>query len=448
MSNFEAFKNFASDHQMEVYPTFTGNGDLEPVKGGDAAYFPQANCGAVIPRTGDPIYFGEVAQAAPLLKQAIERGLDAANDPHIKQVKAPLELLKTQVIQRKPLTFKRFKKADIKPTDWLIKGYLETDSLSVIYGPPANGKSFVALDWAACIATGKDWHGQRVKQGAVFYLVGEGFNGIARRLAAWEQLNQRDLERAALFVSDRAAILTDQSAVQETMSVIQSLVDESGETPALFLIDTLARNFQGNENSQEDMGRFITHVDAIKTYFNCSVMIVHHSGKDGEKGARGSSALKGAVDTEYQCSIAENEDRKVTTIKNTKMKESESAPPRSFILEPQKLDVVDEDGQPTWSAALIETDYQAPQLKQTKQLGASQIKAMEVLKEMINDAQEKQLGEGLTEQLSEISREDFKQKIMYLGLITSKNYNGFESRLEGRGLIKRQGGYIRLLDAP
>lgn len=446
--SLNTFKQFAQEQGLPVYPTFEGNGAVEPTKGGDAVYFPQANCGAIIPRTGDPIYFGEVAQVAPLLKQAIEKELEAANDPHIEHVKKPLELPKTQTIQRKPLTFKRFKKADIKPTDWLIKDYLETDSLSVIYGPPANGKSFVALDWAACIATGKDWHGQRVKQGAVFYLVGEGFNGIARRLAAWEQLNKKDLESAPLFVSDRAAILTDQLAVQETMIAIQALVDESGETPALFLIDTLARNFQGNENSQEDMGRFITHVDAIKAHFNCSVMIVHHSGKDGDKGARGSSALKGAVDTEYQCSIAESEDRKVTTLKNTKMKESESAPPRSFILEPQKLDVVDEDGQPTWSAALVETDYQAPQAKQTKQLGASQIKAMEVLNEMIKDAQGKQFGEGLTEQLNEVSREDFKQKVMYLGLITSKNYNSFESRLENRGLIKRQGGYIRLLDAP
>ena len=446
--SLNAFKDFASDHQMEVYPTFTGHGDLEPVKGGDAAYFPQANCGAVIPRTGDPIYFGEVAQAAPLLKQAIERGLDAANDPHIKQVKAPLEPLKTQVIQRKPLTFKRFKKADIKPTDWLIKDYLETDSLSVIYGPPANGKSFVALDWAACIATGKDWHGQRVKQGAVFYLVGEGFNGIARRLAAWELLNKQDVENAPLFVSDRAAILTDQLAVQETMSAIQAMVEESGETPVLFLIDTLARNFQGNENSQEDMGRFITHVDAIKAHFNCSVMIVHHSGKDGDKGARGSSALKGAVDTEYQCSITESGDKKVTTVKNTKMKESESALPRSFILEPQKLGVVDEDGQPTWSAALVETDYQEPQAPQTKRIGVNQVKAMEILKGMIVDARVKQGSEGLIEQLNEVRRDDFKQKVIFEGLTTTKNYNTFESKLESRGLIIRQGGYIKLSDTP
>ncbi|WP_417553013.1 AAA family ATPase [Marinomonas fungiae] len=446
--SLSAFKEFANDRKMPVYPTFNGSGELEPVKGGDAVYFPQANCGAIIPRTGDPIYFGEVAQAAPLLKQAIDKTNEAANDPHVEHTKAPLELPSTQAIQRKPIMFKRFKKADIKPTDWLIKDYLETDSLSVIYGPPANGKSFVALDWAACIATGKEWHGQRVQQGAVFYLVGEGFNGIARRLAAWEQLNKRDLENAPLYVSDRAAILTDQLAVQETMSAIQMMVDESGETPILFLIDTLARNFQGNENSQEDMGRFITHVDAIKAHFNCSVMIVHHSGKDGDKGARGSSALKGAVDTEYQCSIAESESGKVTTVKNTKMKDSDTPPPRSFILEPQKLNVLDEDRQPTWSAALVETDYQEPQAPQTKRLGVNQAKAMEILRGMIVDARVKQESEGLTEQLNEVRRDDFRQKLIFEKLTTSNNYSTFENKLENRGLIKRQGGYIRLNEAP
>ena len=442
--SLEAFKAFASDQGMPLHTTFQGDGSIEPAKGGDAVYFPLANCGAIVPRAGDPIYFGEKNQATPLVKQA----LDAANDPHIERIKAPLELPSAQVIQRKPLTFKRFRKADIKPTDWLIRGYLETDSLSVIYGPPANGKSFVALDWAACIATGKDWHGKKVKQGAVFYLIGEGHRGMDRRLAAWEQLNKRDLESAPLFVSERAAILTDQSDVQETMCAIKSLVDESGETPALFLIDTLARNFQGNENSQEDMGRFITHVDTIKAHFNCSVMIVHHSGKDGDKGARGSSALKGAVDTEYQCSLTETENGKVTTVKNTKMKDSDTPPPRSFLLEPQKLDVIDEDGQPTWSAALVETDYQEPQSPQTKRIGVNQTKAIEILKGMIVDAKAKQGSEGLAEQLTEVRRDDFKQKVIFEGLTTTKNYSTFESRLESRGLITRQGAYIRLYEAP
>ncbi|TXI80661.1 MAG: hypothetical protein E6Q39_02265, partial [Crocinitomicaceae bacterium] len=68
--------------------------------------------------------------------------------------------------------------SDIRPTDWLIHGFFESDSMSLLFGDPAAGKSFVAIDLAACIATGKDWHGHKTKQGAVIYIAGEGMNGI------------------------------------------------------------------------------------------------------------------------------------------------------------------------------------------------------------------------------------------------------------------------------
>ncbi len=75
----------------------------------------------------------------------------------------------------------------VKPINWLIKGFLEMDSLSLMFGEPACGKSFSAIDLACCVATGKDWHGMPVKQpGPVFYIAGEGFNGLSRRFMAWQ----------------------------------------------------------------------------------------------------------------------------------------------------------------------------------------------------------------------------------------------------------------------
>jgi hypothetical protein len=78
--------------------------------------------------------------------------------------------------------------SDIRPTDWLIHGFFESDSMSLLFGDPAAGKSFVAIDLAACIATGKDWHGHKTKQGAVIYIAGEGMNGISKRFKAWSKL--------------------------------------------------------------------------------------------------------------------------------------------------------------------------------------------------------------------------------------------------------------------
>ncbi|WP_392385162.1 AAA family ATPase [Marinomonas primoryensis] len=440
------FKQFAANKGMPVFSTFEGKGDIERVKGGDAAYFSEAGGGVLIPSLGEPIYFGGMEKIAPLVKAAIDKGIEPANDASNQ---LPIDhVLSLKPMLRKPIAFHRFNAANIKPNNWLIKGYLEANSLSLIYGAPANGKSFVAIDWAACIATGKDWHNQKVKQGAVFYLAGEGFSGLSKRQAAWEKLNSQRLAEAPLFISDRAAILTESLQVQETMVAIQTIINESGEQPALFIVDTLARCFGGNENAADDMGRFITHLDAIRTTFGCSVLVVHHSGKDSDKGARGSTALKGAVDTEYACSLAETDNGKVITVKNSKMKDADTPANKSFLLEAQKLDILDEDGQPFWAPALIETDYQAPMSPKGAKLGRNQQKALDLIQEIITTARNKQSNEEITEQLNEIREDDFKQRAFQQGITTSKNYSTFIGKLEERRFIKRKAAYIQLLDAP
>ena len=75
----------------------------------------------------------------------------------------------------------------MRPIRWLVKGFLEMDSLSLMFGEPGCGKSFVAIDLACCVATGHSWHGKAIKRpGSVFYIAGEGFNGLSRRLMAWQ----------------------------------------------------------------------------------------------------------------------------------------------------------------------------------------------------------------------------------------------------------------------
>jgi hypothetical protein len=76
--------------------------------------------------------------------------------------------------------------------------------------------------------------------------------------------------------------------------------NELEKEPALVVIDTLARCFDGDENLQEDMGRFIGGVDRLRRDFNATVVVVHHTrlGADRE---RGSTAFRGAADTMVHC---------------------------------------------------------------------------------------------------------------------------------------------------
>ena len=82
------------------------------------------------------------------------------------------------------LTFISAKELKLRKPEWLVEDILESSSLGMIYGAPASGKSFLSLDLSACVASGIDWHGNRVKKGGVLYLVGEGRQGVVRRTTA------------------------------------------------------------------------------------------------------------------------------------------------------------------------------------------------------------------------------------------------------------------------
>jgi len=105
--------------------------------------------------------------------------------------------------------FSRVDSLKLTEIKWIVDDYIESDSLAQVFGDPGGGKSFVAIDIACCVATGSAWHGHQVKQGAVFYIAGEGHNGLARRFKAWELGNGISLSGAPIFKSHRAAQLYD-----------------------------------------------------------------------------------------------------------------------------------------------------------------------------------------------------------------------------------------------
>lgn len=237
--------------------------------------------------------------------------------------------------------------SDIKPIEWLVRDFFERDSIALIYGAPGSGKSFFAVDIAASIAMGNAWFGRKVHQGPVFYIAGEGHNGLARRFKAWEVSRETPIARGCIYKSAGALSILDEEAVLAMVHIIE----EMSQPPKAVFIDTLARNFgAGDENSTEDMSRFIAHIDKhIRNRWSCLVVIVHHSGHNMER-ARGSSALKAAVDAE--CEVAKDDAGNVR-LRFTKMKDAELPPEMMLTLRSVELPgVVDEDGNPVTSAVL------------------------------------------------------------------------------------------------
>jgi 5S rRNA maturation endonuclease (ribonuclease M5) len=190
--------------------------------------------------------------------------------------------------------------ATLRPIEWLIRDILTDYSFYYNFGDPGHFKTFIELDRLLCIAGGKDYHGHKVKQGAVFYICGEGYQGIGRRIAAWHIANGTKTEEVPFFVSKTPTQLVDLKAVEDVRRAVDDMAKRYGP-PAVVHIDTLARNFgEGDENATRDMNTVIANLDKAFGADFCRGL--NHTGHGNKDRARGPIALHGAADAAFRVS--------------------------------------------------------------------------------------------------------------------------------------------------
>jgi hypothetical protein len=256
---------------------------------------------------------------------------------------------------------------------YLVKHWIDRGTVSVLYGEANVGKSFLALDLAFHLAgAADDWHGNRLGEwaGPVVYIASEGGRGIANRIAALKA------ENAGLTVTAGTRLLLlpealNLCATADATALCAGFRAEFPVSPALIVIDTLARSMGGgDENSSQDMGSFIRSVDIIRAATGAHVMIVHHAGKDAAKGARGHSSLRAAVDTEIQIT------REGAVIMAETRKQRDMEGGRSFAYTLRSVHLgEDQDGESITSCVVEPTDP----VKKSPRLRGQALIAMQAL---------------------------------------------------------------------
>lgn len=231
--------------------------------------------------------------------------------------------------------------ADAEPVlaaNYLVKNWIGVEQFAVIYGQSNVGKSFFMLDMAFHIAAEKEWHGNKVRGGAVLYLATEG--GIAFRNRAWAIRNKYEVENVPLAIRPMPINLLDPNAdMPELINLVDAIKEKYGPLK-MIVVDTLSRAMAGgNENGPEDMTAFIGNCDVLKDHAKCSIAVVHHSGKDTAAGARGHSSLRAASDSEIELTL----DATVRIAKATKQRDMETGKEFGFNLDVVELGM-DEDG--------------------------------------------------------------------------------------------------------
>jgi hypothetical protein len=226
----------------------------------------------------------------------------------------------------------------IPPPDPMISGVLDHRTMTVLAGKFGTYKTFLALDWAAAVATGTAWAGHEVGQAhPVVFIAAEGVGSFDRRLSAWEQGHaQEAVARGMLTIHHGPVNITDNKA----MSALVAVIREKGAR--LVVIDTLSRCAPGlEENEAPKMAAALERLFMLRDALDIAVLVLHHTGHQGLR-ARGSSVLEDNADSSWVVKLngsgdAASEDRgpdNPRMLTHRKSKDGELIADKPMVLKP------------------------------------------------------------------------------------------------------------------
>lgn len=203
-----------------------------------------------------------------------------------------------------------------QPRNWLIRRIIPGNAAGVMYGAPGTGKTFIAIDIAASVASGTLFNGNKTNSGPVVYVAGEGHSAISDRFNAWFTARCIKNGKENIHVSGTSVSFVDQAQ----FAALIAEIDVLPSPPKLIVIDTLFRATAGADvNDAQAMGGFWANVDLVKSRYGCTVLVVHHTGRLEQGRSFGSIVLLANAD--YEISISSDDHRHA--IENTKQKDGE-----------------------------------------------------------------------------------------------------------------------------
>ncbi|MBU9547510.1 helicase RepA family protein [Burkholderia multivorans] len=189
---------------------------------------------------------------------------------------------------------------EFEAPDELVEGLLTVGAGSILYGDSNSGKTFFAIDLACAVARGEPWMDRRVQQGLVIYVASESPASVRSRVQAYMKYHECKVPNFVI-VEEPINLWNGDEDTDLLIESVKEVERATGKKASLIIGDTLARLSAGaNENSGEDMGLVVSRFDRVRQETGAHFLLIHHSGKDTSKGARGHSSLRAAVDTEIE----------------------------------------------------------------------------------------------------------------------------------------------------
>lgn len=280
-----------------------------------------------------------------------------------------------------------FKALQLTKAPFYIKDYLPQMGKMLLYAPAKSGKSYLCIQMGRCIASGVEWLGLPTVQGRVLYVQFELGEAVLR-----DRLLQTGKDYENMFVGTSFNLKLDTEGGQK-----QLLTALDAIRPCVLILDPLYKAIVGDENESLDMRKVLDFLDSVIEAYSCSVVIIHHTGKDESRRGRGSSVLEGWVDSYIRMrKISKVEEDLTIEITPILMRHAAPGEPIQAVMKNYEFEVI--GGAGTVKQIVAEYIKTMGRVVEPKEILNSEIgsnnSVYSALKELVSEKKVEQVGRG------------------------------------------------------
>ena len=164
----------------------------------------------------------------------------------------------------------------------IVKGMLPSVGVGYAFGASTAAKTFFIIDLAVHVCRGQAWRNLSTNQTPVCLFFLEGISGGARRLQAYETFHGIKIPENFKIGIQPTTFYKD-----EDVESLRAAIPMN----SLVIVDTQSRvAAELDENSARDMNFFIEQCYRIAIDRQCCICLIHHTGKNSDRGIRGASS--------------------------------------------------------------------------------------------------------------------------------------------------------------
>jgi hypothetical protein len=214
-----------------------------------------------------------------------------------------------------------------EPTQWIVDRYFSTETINIVYGPPASMKSMLLADMCLATISGRDWlpGSQPNNKGintfqcpALWIDIDNGSRRTHERFAALGKARNLPPDAPFYYVSMPMPPL-NANKLDSTLYLID-VIRNCGAR--LVIIDNLGLITGDVEENSAEMANVMGYLRLIAERTKSALVIVHHQRKGGANGGRSGDALRGHSSIEAAVDLALNvmrdPDTGIVSIQSTK----------------------------------------------------------------------------------------------------------------------------------